>query len=211
MSFIEGDLLFVFVLATIVLLLTPGPAVIYIVTRSVSQGSVAGFVAALGMHVGTLFHVGAAAYGLSQLLLTSALAFGVVKYLGAAYLVYLGIRSFLGKNGTSADNRIKTKDLLTVFKESVIVNLLNPKTALFFFAFLPQFVNANSNTPVSVQVATLGMVFIGVGIISDSLYAFGAGALRHRIRRTGLRYGRYITGTAYTGLGVAAALVEQHK
>lgn len=211
MSFIEGEVLLVFVLATIVFLLTPGPAVIYIVTRSISQGPMAGFVAALGMHVGTLFHIGAAAYGLSQLLLTSALAFSVVKYLGAAYLVYLGIKSFLSRNDEAAGDRAGRKGLFTVFRESVVVNMLNPKTALFFFAFLPQFVDPAAATPVSNQIVVLGLIFIVVGILSDGLYAFFAGVLRSRLRTTSLRYGRYVTGTAYTGLGIAAALVERDK
>lgn len=211
MSFIPPEVLSVFVLATAVFLLTPGPAVIYIVTRSVSQGPTAGFVAALGMHVGTLFHVGAAAYGLSQLLLTSALAFNIVKYLGAGYLVYLGIKSLLGGEGGGTAERSRRKGLFTVFRESIVVNALNPKTALFFFAFLPQFVNAASATPVSVQIACLGLVFIAVGIVSDGFYAFFAGTLGSRIRTAGARYGRYVTGTAYTGLGIAAALVERGK
>jgi threonine/homoserine/homoserine lactone efflux protein len=202
------DTLVVFILASALLLVTPGPAVIYIVARSVSQGTLAGLVATIGMHVGTLVHIIAAAYGVSRLLTTSSAAFSVVKYLGAAYLVYLGIKSFLSGGGKTAGPvaRPKRKQLLTVFRESIVVNVLNPKTALFFFAFLPQFVDAGGEATVAAQIIVLGLIFIGVGILSDGLYAVFAGALGDRLKSVGNRYGKYITGTVFTGLGVVTAL-----
>lgn len=205
---IAFDTLLLFSAASVILLITPGPAVIYIVARSVSQGALAGLVATVGMHVGTLAHVAAAAYGMSQLLLTSAVAFSVVKYLGAAYLIYLGIRAFLGRDEPVDERGVDRKNLWTIFRESIVVNILNPKTALFFFAFLPQFVDTSSSVAVSAQIFVLGSVFIVIGILSDGLYAVFAGALRDRLRHGGARLGRYISGTIYTGLGVFTASVD---
>ena len=206
----EQDTLILFLLAAFVLLITPGPAVIYIVAKSVSQGALAGFVAAMGMHVGTLVHIAAAAYGVSQLLMTSTLAFNIVKYLGAAYLIYLGIRSFLSKEENSVPGKPDQKRMLTILRESAVVNILNPKIALFFFAFLPQFVDTASEVSVSMQIITLGLLFVAIGIISDGLYAAFAGALGERLNQAGRRrYGKYITGTVFTGLGVVTALARK--
>ena len=206
---IDYDTLAIFIVAAFVLLVTPGPAVIYIVARSVSQGTLAGFVAAVGMHVGTVVHVAAAAYGASRLLMTSSVAFNVVKYLGAAYLIYLGVRSFLSKTETTITKQQTRKHLFTIFRESIVVNILNPKTALFFFAFLPQFVDTAGNMPVSTQIIMLGLIFIVIGIVSDGLYAVFAGALGDRFKRAGLNYGKYITGTVFTSLGIATALARR--
>lgn len=203
----QNFLLFLF--ASIVLLVTPGPAIIYIVARSMSQGTMAGLVAAVGMHVGTIIHVLAAAYGASQLLMTSATAFNVVKYLGAAYLIFLGLRSFFSKTEMVGNPQQQRKKLYTIFKESVVVNTLNPKIALFFFAFLPQFVNTQSDISVSTQIIILGLIFIAIGIISDGLFAMFAGALGDRFKRTGINYGKYITGTVFTGLGIVTALAKR--
>src|SRR5689334_15064339 len=130
-----------FIAGTIALLITPGPAVLYVVTRSVDQGRRAGFVSVLGLQGGTFFHVLGAALGLSAILLSSALAFDVVKYLGAGYLIYLGIRKLRAPAYNPTVIRTEPIPLRRVFSQGILVNILNPKTALFFFAFLPQFVN----------------------------------------------------------------------
>src|SRR5581483_2126472 len=130
-----------FLVAGLGLVLIPGPNIIYIVTRSVDQGRRAGLVSALGVEMATLVHVTAAAFGLSALLLSSALAFSVVKYVGAAYLIYLGIRTLLTRDQHQETVVVEPKSLSHIFFQGVLVNLLNPKTALFFFAFLPQFVD----------------------------------------------------------------------
>src|ERR1700730_17879358 len=136
----EVSTLGVFAGASLVLLLTPGPAILYIVTRSVEQGRLAGLISALGICAGTLFHVAAAALGISALLLASALAFNVLRYVGAAYLIFLGI-STLSRGDDASDGRaIEAASVRRIFAQGVVVNLLNPHTALFFFAFLPQFV-----------------------------------------------------------------------
>src|SRR5262249_41442614 len=139
----DSQSLGIFLLAALVLLLTPGPAVLYIVARSMDQGRRAGLVSVLGVHAGTLVHVLAAAAGLSALLTGSATAFRVVKYLGAAYLVYLGIRRFLARGATGEGSGARELRLSRVFLDGAVVNVLNPKTALFFLAFLPQFVDVS--------------------------------------------------------------------
>src|SRR6185437_10012591 len=121
-----------FVVASVVLLLTPGPAVLYIVARSVEQGRVAGLVSVLGIHLGTIVHIAAAAIGLSALLVSSALAFAIVKYLGAAYLIWIGIRTFMARDPEAAALALPAKPLRRVFRDGFVVNLLNPKTAIFF-------------------------------------------------------------------------------
>ena len=198
-----------FLLAAFILLITPGPAVVYIVARSVSQGTLAGIVAAIGMHAGTLLHVVAAAYGISQLLLASATAFNIVKYLGAAYLIFLGVKSLFSQSEVATTKIAHRKHLFTIFRESVVVNTLNPKTALFFFAFLPQFVNPNGPLSASLQIVLLGSLFIVIGIVSDGLYAIFAGTLGERFKRAGMRYGKYLTAAVFTSLGVATALARR--
>ncbi len=196
-----------FVVAAVVLLVTPGPAVLYIVARSVEQGRGAGLVSALGIHVGTLVHVAAAALGMSAILASSALAFDVVKYLGAAYLVYLGIRKLVGGGGRGDAEPPASRSLARLFGQGVVVNALNPKTALFFLAFLPQFVDT-SRGAVAVQILFLGLVFVALGVISDGLYAVAAGSAGAWLKRDGrfLRAERYVSGSVFIGLGVTAAL-----
>jgi threonine/homoserine/homoserine lactone efflux protein len=137
------SLLLLFVSAALVLLAIPGPAVLYVTSRSIGQGRSAGFISALGIGVGTLVHAAAAAAGLSALLMSSAMAFSVVKYLGAAYLIYLGIQKLRREESLEPTQEAPRSKLSRVFGQGIIVNILNPKTALFFFAFLPQFVEAS--------------------------------------------------------------------
>jgi threonine/homoserine/homoserine lactone efflux protein len=200
-----------FIPAVVALILTPGPVVMYIVTRSIDQGRKAGLVSVLGSEFGNLFHVFAAALGLSAILLSSSLAFDIVKYLGAAYLIYLGIRKLRSKDEIG-DQAAKRAPLPRVFWEGVIVAALNPKTALFFFAFLPQFVD-NSKGNVSLQILLLGMIMVVIAIISDTFYALTAGTagkwLRGNLRF--LRFQRHLTGSVYIGLGVTAALAGGNK
>src|SRR5918912_1529960 len=130
-----------FVSVTLLLVFMPGPNTLYIIARSVRQGRRAGIVSSLGVQVGSLVHISAATCGLSALLLSSALAFGVVKYAGAAYLIFLGVKTLLTKEEATAARAVRKARLSRVFLQGVVVNLLNPKTALFFFAFLPQFID----------------------------------------------------------------------
>jgi threonine/homoserine/homoserine lactone efflux protein len=200
--------LLLFVTSSIVFLLIPGPAVLYIVSRSVGHGRAAGLVSAMGITTGTLFHIAAATLGLSALVVSSALAFQFVKYLGAAYLVYLGVRVLRsgdspwmrGANG--GEGRLKQ-----IFGQGVLVNLLNPKTALFFLAFLPQFVDP-ARGHATVQILQLGVFFALMGWGSDSMYALVAGTVAERIRGSSrLRHvQRNVSGGALIALGLASAL-----
>ena len=208
-AMLHGSTLGVFVGAAIALLLTPGPAVLYIVTRSIEQGRGAGLVSVLGICTGTLVHVVAATLGLSALLVSSATAFTTVKYLGAGYLIVLGIRTIAARERPSADVDIAVArtGLRRVFAQGVIVNVLNPHTALFFFAFLPQFVNPSIGR-VPLQMLTLGLLCVGLSAATDSGWAIAAGTagdwIKQHPRFTAGQ--RYVTGGALIGLGAAAAL-----
>lgn len=200
-----------FIAAALLLLITPGPAVLYIVTRSLDQGRRAGLVSMLGVHAGTLVHIAAAAAGLSALLMASATAFGVVKYLGAGYLIYLGVRRLLDRSTLTADRRPAVR-LSRAFVDGFVVNLLNPKTALFFLAFLPQFADLGRGH-VGVQVLVLGLIFVGLGLVTDGLYALGAGTAARwlRDRPRFLASERWVSGGMYVGLGVAATFAGHRK
>jgi threonine/homoserine/homoserine lactone efflux protein len=196
-----------FVVASLVLLVTPGPAVLYVVARSLEQGRRVGLVSTLGIHVGTLVHVAAAALGVSALVVSSALAFSVLKYAGAAYLVYLGVRKLTSGQSALAPAGAAPRTLRQVFWQGTVVNVLNPKTAIFFLAFLPQFVDAGRGQ-VAAQVLVLGLVFIALALVSDGAWALAAGSAGDWLRgRAWLpRVERYVSGTVFIGLGVTAAL-----
>jgi threonine/homoserine/homoserine lactone efflux protein len=199
--------LVVFAGAAIALLLTPGPAVLYIVTRSIEQGRIAGLMSVLGICAGTLFHVAAAALGISALLVSSALAFSVLKYVGAAYLVFLGIRTLLTKPPARAEGALNHSSLQQVFTQGVVVNLLNPHTALFFFAFLPQFVDP-AKGHVSAQIVALGLLFIAMAATTDAGWAIAAGTAGNWIKGHPrfARAQRSVAGCALIGLGAATAV-----
>lgn len=205
-----------FIVAAIVLLITPGPAVLYVVTRSLDQGRRAGLVSVAGIGLGTLAHVTAATLGISALLASSAAAFGVVKWAGAAYLVWLGLQRMLKRDREEGEGRtIRPQPQhgpWQTFWQGFVVNLLNPKTALFFLAFLPQFVNAAQ--PVAPQMLALGLCFTGLGLLSDGLFALLAGTVRRRVltgqRAAGLlKAQRYLTGGVFIALGLTAALTRR--
>jgi threonine/homoserine/homoserine lactone efflux protein len=202
----DSGALAVFVVSALVLLVIPGPAVLYIVAQSVSRGRLAGVVSMLGIQVGGLVHVAAAAAGLSALLMRSALAFDVVKYAGAAYLVFLGARRLLGRDAEEAPGVRSERSLWRLFGQGIVVNVLNPKTALFFFSFLPQFVDVQRGS-VALQIASLGLVFILLAMLSDGVYALAAGSAAGWLRgRSGfVRSERYATGSVLLGLGLLAA------
>src|SRR6266446_2593139 len=196
----------VFSLAAVLLLLTPGPAVLYIVARSVEQGRIAGLASVCGITTGTLVHVLAAALGLSALLASSALAFAVVKYAGAGYLIYIGVRRILNRTDTpAAQIELPRRSLGRLYRDGFIVNLLNPKTALFFLAFLPQFVDVSRGHVVA-QIVFLGLLFTGLGFISDGCYALAASAAGNWLRqsRAYLNFERYVSGVIFIGLGLTA-------
>ena len=196
-----------FALAALLLLVTPGPAVLYIVARSLEQGRRAGLVSMLGVHVGTLVHVAAAAIGVSAVLAASATAFAVVKYVGAAYLIYLGVRRIRDRRSVLATELAPAAPLRRAFLDGVVVNVLNPKTALFFLAFLPQFVDVGRGA-IGAQILALGVVFVLLGLMTDGAYALMAGTAAQWLRAQPrfLVSERWISGGMYIGLGIASVM-----
>jgi len=204
--------LWLFTIAALALLLVPGPAVLYIVARSIEQGRVAGLVSILGIHTATLVHVLAAALGLSAVLASSAIAFGIVKYAGAAYLIWIGLKKLFSRPTEASSVTFTTHKLSRLFRDGFIVNLLNPKTALFFFAFLPQFVDVGRGHA-AMQMAILGLIFTVLGFVTDSCYSLAASTAGRFLRGSAgyLRAERYVSGTIMIGLGVTAAFAGNPK
>ena len=209
----DPETLALFCAAALALLVVPGPAVLYIVASSIDGGRRAGFASMFGIQAGALVHVAAAALGLSGLLAASALAFDTVKYLGAAYLIGVGLWTlFRGGNPADPDAPARPKRLRRRFAQGVVVQILNPKTALFFLAFLPQFVDPAAGH-VGLQMLLLGLIFVALAIVSDGTWALVAGTASDRLRgRAGfLRTQRYVSGSVFVGLGVATALSGSHR
>ena len=204
---IEFSQLYLFLGASLALLLVPGPAVLYITARSANQGQLAGLVSVLAIETANFLQAVAATLGLSAILVSSALAFNVVKYLGAAYLIYLGIRKLLSREEVTANEDVKPESLARIYWQGFAINLLNPKTALFFFAFLPQFVDPAQGNVTS-QTLFLGVLFVGMALATDSMYALLASSLANKLRGN-LHYEkgqRYFAGLVYVGLGISTAL-----
>jgi threonine/homoserine/homoserine lactone efflux protein len=201
-----------FLLAAVGLLVIPGPAVLFIMTRSVDQGRRAGTISSLGIGTADLIHTMAAALGLSALLLTSALAFTVVKYLGAAYLIYLGVRTLLRRDGPHRSRRAEPQTLSRMFLQGMMVELLNPKTALFFFAFLPQFVDPTRGAVVW-QFMLFGSLYAVLGFFDLTLYGLIAGTMAALLKGSAKfqRIQRYVTGSIFIALGLTAALTGSEK
>ena len=190
-----------FSLAAAALAVVPGPAVTYIVTQGIDKGRRAGVVSALGISGGGLVHVAAATVGLSALIASSATAFTTVKLVGAAYLILVGLRRLLTRDEAPAETARSER----VFAQGVVVNVLNPKTALFFLAFLPQFADSAG------QIAFLGCLFVAIAFCSDSLYALLAAGLAGRLRRgrAAARIRRWLSGSIFVALGVSAAAARR--
>ena len=199
-----------FIVAALVLLVVPGPSVLYIVARSIEGGRTAGLVSVLGVQTGAMVHIAFAAVGLSAILASSAVAFSVIKWLGAAYLVWLGLRRIFGRDEEESDVAVEPAPLSRVFSQGVIVNILNPKTALFFLAFLPQFVDP-ARAAAWAQILLLGATFVILALCSDGLYALLSGTaggwLRRRMKGATFRRGqRYVSGCILIALGAVAAV-----
>jgi threonine/homoserine/homoserine lactone efflux protein len=194
-----------FLVASLVLALTPGPGVFYIVSRTLVQGRRSGLVSVLGIALGNFGNALAAGLGLAALFAVSALAFTVVRYAGAAWLIYIGARMLFSADGSKASATPAAVPAVHVFRDALLVSLLNPKTTIFFAAFLPQFVTAGAS-PMAQSLA-LGMVFVLLAAVTDSLYALSAGsALRALARGRMGRIGRRLGGGLFIGLGLFTAL-----
>ena len=203
---IDTSTLSLFALAVFALVISPGPAVFYIVARTIEQGRLAGIVSTLGIGVGTICHIIAATVGLSALFMSSALAFNLVKYAGAGYLIYLGIKTLQSTGGHKDAVQIAQLPLHEIFYQAILVNVLNPKTTLFFFAFLPQFVDP-AGSAVALQIVILGLIIIAIGLVSDVAYVLLASSLGGWLKQNPKmeRIQRYVAGGTYITLGVVAA------
>ena len=204
--------LLAFAFAAVVLAITPGPGIAYVVARTVAGGRAEGLASCLGTGLGGLLHVLAAALGLSLIVAQSALAFAVVKYLGAAYLIYLGLRLLLRGAGAADVGTVARSGTRRAFSEGIAVEALNVKTALFFLAFLPQFVDPTRGAAWA-QILALGLLFAALGFMSDATWALVAGTLGDRLRhsRRFPSVQRYVSGSVFVGLGAVAALTAPVK
>lgn len=198
-------LLSAFMLASLVLAITPGPGVFYILARSLSQGRRHGLASVAGVALGNFGNAVGAALGLAALFAVSSLAFTVVKFAGAGYLIYLGIQALRAPEAAPDAAAPAPHSLGRIFRDGFVVALLNPKTALFFAAFLPQFMAPQGS--VIGQSVALGAIFVAIAALSDTAYALAAGWLAPRLNRVSRlrRAGRYLTGSVFIGLGVLAA------
>lgn len=206
----DAQTLLAFIGAGLLLNVTPGPDVLYIVGRSLSQGRMAGVVSALGISAGCLVHVAAAALGLSTLMTTVPLAYDVVRYSGAAYLVWLGLRAFTTRAGALAVQPMTRVSPWAIFRQGMVTNSLNPKVALFFLAFLPQFTDA-ARGPLALQFVVLGLIFIANGLVVCLGYALAASWLGGWLTA---RYDIHtwlnrLMGALFVGLGVRLALATR--
>jgi threonine/homoserine/homoserine lactone efflux protein len=201
-----------FAVAAFALIIIPGPAVLYIVSQSVGQGRAGGLAAVLGVEIGAFVHVAGAALGVSAILASSATAFSVLKLAGGAYLIVLGIRRLLERDTESQLVTGRTRPLPAIFRQGVIVNALNPKTALFFLAFLPQFVDPDKGH-VGLQAAILGVVWVLIATVCDAVWAIGSGSLVGLLRTSARarRIERRASGGILIGLGVLATLAHPAK
>lgn len=199
-----------FFAASWILIVTPGPDMIYVITRGVSQGRKAGVVSAIAVTLGILVHTIFAAFGLAMILRTSALAFLAVKYAGAAYLIYLGIKSFRDKSGLVFDSEKAQVGIRRIFVQGILSNVLNPKVALFYLAFLPQFVKAE-NGSVAFQMVCLGLTFAFFGVVFLVLLGYFAGGIGSWLFRKQLFADkiRWFTGCILIALGLRLAFLER--
>ena len=194
-----------FLIAAFALNLAPGPDMLYVIGRSVGQGRKAGIVSSLGVFVGCWVHILAAAFGIAALLRSSPLAFNVVRYAGVAYLIYLGIK-MLAQKADLASQQLKAESLSVIFRQGAITNMLNPKVAIFFLAFLPQFVDARRGSVV-LQILLLGLIFNVGGTLVNLAVAYAGGTLGELLRRNQsiARLQRRFTGLIFVGLGLRLA------
>lgn len=208
----EPTTLLVFAGAALALLVVPGPSVIYIVTRGIHQGRAAALVSVLGVTTATMIHTVFAAAGLSAILASSALAFSIVKYAGSAYLVYLAIRTWLDRSEDRLDLPRPAAHLRRVYVEGIVVNLLNPKTALFILALLPQFVDPTRGAA-GLQILLLGAILASLGLVSDGTYALASGSIGSWLRRRRSIAGiqRRVSAVIYATLGIGTALVGERR
>lgn len=206
----DPSALVVFLVATFLLNITPGPDMLYVIARSVGQGRTAGVVSALGIGVGILVHTMAVALGISTLLVSLPLGFEVIKYAGAAYLLYLGIRTIFFAKYEGEGPHLKRDTLTHIFRQGMVTNVLNPKVALFFIAFLPQFASASRGSLV-LQLLVLGLLFDTSGTLVNTVVALVTGTLGSGLMRRPrvARVQRWFTGSVFIALAARLAFLER--
>jgi threonine/homoserine/homoserine lactone efflux protein len=202
-----------FLSAAIAINITPGPAMVYILSRTIAQGRKIGIASSLGVCSGSLVHIFAAAFGLSAILATSAMSFSIVKYVGAAYLIYLGIRALKSKR-ISFDNPVNLQEHSTfwkAFRQGVLIDILNPKVAIFFMAFLPQFVRPELGHAPG-QILILGFLVILIGMVIESVLVLTAARTTIFFRNNSQFFTLLdrILGSMLICLGIRLALIENH-
>ncbi|MBP0020844.1 MAG: LysE family translocator [Cyanobacteria bacterium SBLK] len=195
-----------FLIAAIALILTPGPDTLYTIARSTGQGRKSGITSALGISAGILVHTLTAAIGLSSLLMTSAIAYNTVKYIGAVYLIYLGIITLTEKRQNLPLKTTAKANLKTTFFQGFLSNVLNPKVALFFLAFLPQFINGDRGN-IPLQIFALGMTYILLCTLWLVLVALIASTASTWLQKRS-RFQKWLTGSIFIGLGAKLAIPE---
>ena len=207
---IDHATLITYVLIVLGFVFIPGPATLLTMARAVSSGTRAGIATGAGIAAGDLIHTSMAIVGLSAIIATSALLFSIVKYAGAAFLIYLGIRAMLDKAPIDLNSRAPAIGAGRAFRQAVLTEVLNPKTALFFLAFLPQFVRPEHGS-IALQLATLGIVFVLLGLVSTVVFAVSAGRLGNLLRRhpSVVKWQGKVVGTIYCAVGVRLALQER--
>lgn len=203
------DSIVAFAIASLALLVIPGPAVLYVINRSISDGRSIALAGVAGLELGNFVHVIAATIGLSALIAASATAFGVVKWIGAGYLIFIGIRT-ITRIPASFSQEQKSLTRRKSFTQGIIVNTFNPKVALFFLSFLPQFIDEKSGSA-ALQSLILGSLFVAIGLCTDGMYAFLASALRTTLLRgKSLPFvQRYVAGSVFIALGLIASTTRR--
>jgi threonine/homoserine/homoserine lactone efflux protein len=206
----ETHILITYVAASVVIILAPGPAQALVLARSISDGKQSGVMTALGLNVGTIFHAVAAAFGLSAILASSAVAFTIVKYIGAGYLVYLGVKALLTRQPQITPTGAASVNSRQAFARAVVTGILNPKVAIFFLAFLPQFVDARRGL-VFLQFLILGLILAALDILYESVLALIASAIGKWLtnNQAFARWRQKITGAVLVALGIRLALTER--
>lgn len=199
-----------FITAATILIIVPGPAVLYIMMKSMEQGYKAGIASVFGVGVGAMVHVVAAAVGVSALLVASATAFSILKYAGAVYLIYLGVKKIIDKAPSVSTHKNRTKSLWKIFYEGIIVNILSPKSAIFFFAFLPQFINPERGGTTT-QILFLGFLFFVIALVSDMCYVLLSGKLVKQFQASSVypKVQKYMSGSIHIALGLLTLTVNK--
>lgn len=199
-----------FLVATLVIAIVPGPDMAFIVSRSVAEGKKVGIATAFGMQVGVMFHILLSAFGLSAILMTSALAFQIVKYIGAMYLIYLGIQTIRDKKGINISIQENQGGIWKAFWQGAITDIFNPKVALFFLTFLPQFINPDMGNTFF-QFIFLGVVFGLLSLTIDICYSIIASSIRNVLtkNKTAMHWQKRVSGFTLIGLGTLLAFEKR--